>query len=467
MARVELDGVTKEFADGTVAVDRVSLDVSDQEFLVLVGPSGCGKTTLLRMISGLETCTSGEIRIGGRCVNGVKPRNRDVAMVFQGCTLFPHMSVFKNLAFGLKLRCGAGSPRSLFRRFLKPQPVEDERVSDVGKLSVGERRRKITQRVSRVAELLGVSDLLNRKPFQLSGGERQRVALGCAIVREPAAFLFDEPLTNLDASLRRELRLEIVRLQQRLQATMLFVTHDHIEAMTMGTRLVVMDRGRVRQLGTPQEVYQRPSDTFVANFVGELPMNLFSGELRSSGGKVGFASQGGFASQVGKQGSGMQLSWESSRFQPRGWREAGSPAFVSWFDRPVLLGIRPEDVTLVDVRELGESVGGESVGGEPVNGDVSTLEAIVDSFESVGDTDVVHLKIVGEGDGEGGVESGHGGVERDDSSCALTVKCLKRSLGVSVGRWQAGRRLRVQVDINHVHFFEECSGENILKAGSR
>ncbi|HSD02471.1 MAG TPA: sn-glycerol-3-phosphate ABC transporter ATP-binding protein UgpC [Gaiellales bacterium] len=245
MAEVEFRGVTKRFSGETTAVDALDLEVADGELMVLVGPSGCGKSTALRMVAGLEQPTEGSILIGGRDVAGLSPGARDVAMVFQSYALYPHMTVRKNLAFPLRRR-----------RMEKPE---------------------IEQRVAAVAEMLELDELLHRKPAQLSGGQRQRVAMGRALIREPLAFLLDEPLSNLDAKLRSELRAELKRLHARLEITMIYVTHDQVEAMTLGDRIAVMNRGRLLQVGTPEEVYGRPCNVFVARFVGSPAMNLLPG----------------------------------------------------------------------------------------------------------------------------------------------------------------------------------------------
>ena len=245
MARVEFRSVTKRFGEDTTAVDALDLEVADGELMVLVGPSGCGKSTALRMVAGLEHPTSGTIAIGDRDVAGLSPAARDIAMVFQSYALYPHMTVRKNLAFPLQRR---RMPRA-----------------DVGR------------KVAEVAEMLELTELLGRKPAQLSGGQRQRVAMGRALIREPVAFLLDEPLSNLDAKLRAELRAELKRLHTRLETTMIFVTHDQVEAMTLGDRIAVMDRGRLQQVGTPENIYRTPRNIFVARFVGSPAMNLLPG----------------------------------------------------------------------------------------------------------------------------------------------------------------------------------------------
>ena len=247
MASVALDRVRKTFDRGVEAVRDFSLDIGDGEFVVLVGPSGCGKTTTLRMIAGLEETTEGEIRIGDRLVNGVAPKDRDIAMVFQNYALYPHMTVYKNMAFALKLRRMPG--------------------------------REIERRVREAARMLDIEELLDRKPRQLSGGQRQRVAVGRAIVREPKAFLFDEPLSNLDARLRLSTRAELKALHQRLKTTTVYVTHDQIEAMTMADKIVVMHDGIVEQIGEPLDLYDRPANLFVAGFIGSPAMNFMKGRI--------------------------------------------------------------------------------------------------------------------------------------------------------------------------------------------
>src|SRR5215216_3769521 len=253
MANVTFENVVKKYGD-VVAVNNLNIAVDDKEFLVLVGPSGCGKTTALRCLAGLEEITSGEIKIADRVVNDVAPKDRDIAMVFQSYALYPHLSVYDNMAFGLKLR----------------KVPKDE----------------IKRRVSEAADVLGIQELLERKPRQLSGGQRQRVAVGRAIVREPKVFLFDEPLSNLDAKLRVAMRAEISKLHQRLKTTFIYVTHDQIEAMTMATRIAVINKGVLQQLDTPQNLYDHPNNLFVAGFIGSPAMNFFPGKLRKDNGKL-------------------------------------------------------------------------------------------------------------------------------------------------------------------------------------
>jgi multiple sugar transport system ATP-binding protein len=254
MADVVLSGVTKIFPGGAVAVDCVDLEIADGEFAVLVGPSGSGKTTILRLTAGLEDLSEGEIRIGGRVVNDLHPMDRDIAMVFQNYALYPHMTAAENIGFGLRLR--------------------------------GMKKAQVATKVAETAEILGLIELLKRKPGQLSGGQRQRVAMGRAIVREPAAFLMDEPLSNLDAKLRVQMRAEIQKLQHELGTTTMYVTHDQVEAMTMGDRVAVMRDGRIVQLDTPQALYERPADLFVAGFIGSPAMNFVRARIEGSNGEV-------------------------------------------------------------------------------------------------------------------------------------------------------------------------------------
>lgn len=251
MAGIRLENIVKRYPNGQTAVRDVSLTIDDGEFLVLVGPSGCGKSTLLRMIAGLEEVTSGEIFIGDRCVNDVSPGQRDIAMVFQNYALYPHMTVRQNMAFGLKMRRTA--------------------------------KREVTDRVEKAAQLLSIGTLLDRHPRQLSGGQRQRVALGRAIVRDPSAYLLDEPLSNLDAKLRVQMRKELAQLFDRVQTTFIYVTHDQVEAMTLGQRIVVMNEGVIQQVATPEELYRNPANPFVASFIGNPAMNLVPGCVVSVG----------------------------------------------------------------------------------------------------------------------------------------------------------------------------------------
>lgn len=289
MASVTYDHVTKKFGDFT-ALNDLNIEIEDKEFLVLVGPSGCGKTTALRCLAGLEEITLGRIIIGDNVVNDVPPKDRDIAMVFQSYALYPHMTVFDNMAFGLKLR----------------KVPKDE----------------IRRRVEEAAQILGIEGLLKRKPRELSGGQRQRVAVGRAIVREPKVFLFDEPLSNLDAKLRVQTRAEISKLHQRLQTTFIYVTHDQTEAMTMASRIAVMNKGILQQLDTPQTLYDKPANLFVAGFIGSPAMNFFPAYLRKDGNAL-YVDSGDFAVRV---------------------PESRNDLYMPYAGKDVIFGIRPEDI---------------------------------------------------------------------------------------------------------------------------
>jgi multiple sugar transport system ATP-binding protein len=293
MAQVGFERVSKIYPDGTRAVNDINLDIRDGEFMVLVGPSGCGKTTALRMVAGLEEISEGVLRIGERVVNHVPSRDRDIAMVFQSYALYPHLSVYENIAFGLRLK----------------------------KMSKAE----IEQRVERASQLLGLSEYLKRKPRALSGGQRQRVAMGRAIVREPAAFLMDEPLSNLDAKLRVQMRAEIAKLQTDLGVTTIYVTHDQIEAMTMGDRVAVMRKGELQQVDDPQTLYDRPVNLFVGGFIGSPSMNMLDVTVQRSNGSL--------AAQIGDQ----SISLGSETLESR-------PGLRAYEGKRVILGIRPEDL---------------------------------------------------------------------------------------------------------------------------
>ena len=372
MAAIVLSGVTKEFPGGAVAVAALDLEVADGEFLVLVGPSGSGKTTVLRMVGGLEEATTGEIRIGGRDVTGLAPRDRDIAMVFQTYALYPHMTVAQNMAFGLKLR---KVPRDEIRR-----------------------------RVEETAELLGLSDLLERKPRALSGGQRQRVAMGRAIVREPAAFLMDEPLSNLDAKLRVQMRAEISRLHQRLETTTLYVTHDQTEAITMADRVAVMRDGRLQQLDSPAALYDDPVNLFVAGFIGSPSMNVVTASLTTADGRV--------TASFGEH----RLVVPESVLD----RRPGARSLISGTGE-VALGIRPEDI---EDAEFVPGAGAEEV-----------LEVTVDLAEPLGAETIAHFDV--------GPEA------------PFTARLSPRTTV------RAGRRVKLAVDVDRLHLFDPVSGQSL------
>jgi multiple sugar transport system ATP-binding protein len=321
---VRLERVSKHF--GTVRViEDLDLQIDDREFMVLVGPSGCGKSTVLRLIAGLEELTAGTIRIGGRVVNDVAPKDRDIAMVFQNYALYPHMSVRQNLEFGLRIR----------------------------RLPAAE----ITRLVTDVADILGIRDLLDRRPKQLSGGQRQRVAVGRAIVRQPSVFLFDEPLSNLDAKLRVQMRAEILKLQHRLQTTTIYVTHDQVEAMTMGRRIAVLKQGLLQQVGTPLEVYERPANRFVASFIGTPPMNFLPAAVSADGLRL--------------EAPGLTLAVPPALEHAAAARRG----------RPVVIGLRPEH--LVEA-------------GRAARSDWVRISMAVEMVEPLGHEAIVHGRIAGE-----------------------------------------------------------------------
>jgi len=362
MASVTFDHVTKRF-DGTTAVDDFTLEIADKEFLVLVGPSGCGKSTALRCLAGLEEITEGVIRIGERVVNNLPAKDRDLAMVFQTYALYPHMTVFDNMAFGLQLR---HVPKA-----------------------------QIRERVENAATTLGIEDLLKRKPRQLSGGQRQRVALGRAIVRDPQVFLLDEPLSNLDAKLRLQTRTQLTKLHQRLGTTFIYVTHDQVEAMTMATRIAVMERGRLQQVGTPVEVYRRPVNMFVAGFIGSPAINLIEMDLR---------------------GEGESLSLERGDL-----RIPAPPQLVGelrgYEGRKVVLGIRPEHICRSSSR--------------PGTAE-ARITAQADVVEMLGNEEIVYLVAPGDLDL----------VARWDLSEPTT----------------AGRPIDVLLDLDEAHVFDPATG---------
>ncbi|MGZ5327737.1 MAG: ABC transporter ATP-binding protein [Actinomycetota bacterium] len=369
MGQVVFEHVNKVFPGGTVAIDDLSLEVPDGQFMILVGPSGCGKTTALRCVAGLEKPTSGTIRVDDRVVNDVTPRDRDIAMVFQNYALYPHMTVYKNLAFGLR-----------------------QRKTD---------KAEIDRRVSSVSTMLGLDDLLKRRPAQLSGGQRQRVAMGRALVREPSAFLLDEPLSNLDAKLRVQMRAELKRLHTRLGITTVYVTHDQIEAMTLGDRIAVMSNGKLQQLGPPQELYDEPTNLFVTGFIGSPPMNLIRG--RADGGHV----------------TAGDLTFER-----------GGVA-----DGDVAVGIRPETVV-------------QQSDGLP------SFEFLVDVVEPLGDEVVVHGSTAGT-TVETGAEEEELPTMLEGSRAPITARF---DPGV---RLHPGDRLRLGVRPDRLHLFDLRTGAAI------
>jgi multiple sugar transport system ATP-binding protein len=367
VASVTLKKVVKQFKSVT-AVNSLSIEIHDREFAVLVGPSGCGKTTALRMIAGLESVSSGEIYIGDRLVNDVTPKDRDIAMVFQNYALYPHMNVHNNMGFGLKMR-----------KFPKAE---------------------IDQRVQEAADILGIHELLDRRPKQLSGGQRQRVAVGRAIVRKPKVFLFDEPLSNLDAKLRVAMRAEISKLHRRLGATIIYVTHDQVEAMTMASRIFIMNRGALQQSGTPLEVYKHPANQFVAGFIGSPAMNFIESTLVLEQDRY-FVDAGGFRLRL-----------------PDLFRNPIEP----YAGRPVIFGVRPEDMAK------------PAAGG--TNDQVNTLRARADVVETLGAETFVYLTC-------------------GPHSIVARMESPERPLTV-------GQTLEVEVTMNKTHLFDPETHQTIV-----
>jgi multiple sugar transport system ATP-binding protein len=390
VSRIVLDGITKQYPDGTTAVRSLQLDVGDGELLVLVGPSGCGKTTALRMIAGLEEVTSGTILIDGRAVNDVEPRHRDIAMVFQSYALYPHLSVFDNIAFSLK-----------YRKVAKPE---------------------IRRRVEEAARILELEEHLQRKPRQLSGGQRQRVAMGRAIVRQPRAFLMDEPLSNLDAKLRVQMRAEIARLQRALGVTTVYVTHDQTEAMTLGTRVAVLSRGVLQQVAPPQELYRRPANLFVAGFIGSPSMNLLEARLERGDG-------------------GPDAVFGGHRLRVPAQVMTEHPALDGYLGRDLILGIRPEN--LEDASLLHDP--------DPE----SVIELPVELREELGSEVHVHCA-VGERSGGGAPVGTAGATAAEALRKVLLVATMDPRTTV-----REGEAAKIAVNLAALHFFDPETGQRI------
>ena len=399
MAGVTFQGVAKIYPDGTRAVNDLNLEIQDGEFLVLVGPSGCGKTTALRMVAGLEDISEGQLRIGDRVVNHVPPRDRDIAMVFQSYALYPHLTVYDNIAFGLKL----------------------QKVS----------KDEIDRRVQDAAKVLGLDPYLDRKPRALSGGQRQRVAMGRAIVREPAAFLMDEPLSNLDAKLRVQTRAEIKKLQSDLGTTTVYVTHDQVEAMTMGDRVAVMRKGELQQVADPQELYDRPVNLFVGGFIGSPAMNLVEAKLE-------------------RDGAGLTAVAGSERITLGDETVSARPGLKDYEGRAVILGIRPEDLEDAALEP-------DSPADRVISGEVELTEAL--GSEIMGHFTIEATPAITDEVLELQKDAGADGV--------VTPQQEASGRTVMVGRFGArskarkGDQIRVVVDTRALHFFDPETGLGI------
>jgi multiple sugar transport system ATP-binding protein len=390
MTEIVFDKVSKRYPDGTLAVSDFSLAIADGEFLILVGPSGCGKTTVLRMLAGLESITAGDLLIDGKLANDLQPRQRDIAMVFQSYALYPHMTVAKNMGFALRR---AGMPKD-----------------------------EIRGKVEEAAALLGISDQLDRKPANLSGGQRQRVAMGRAIVRDPKVFLMDEPLSNLDAKLRVQMRAEITRIQRRMRTTTVYVTHDQTEAMTLGDRLVVMRDGVIQQVGTPEELYERPQNLFVAGFIGAPSMNLVRGHVEDQELRIPFAS--------------IPLD------DPLRGRLDGHAG------RELIVGIRPEDFE--DASLVGEQRGGH------------VLTAVIDVLERTGSDLYAHLAAE---QGERRVKLTSLAQDPGEAEAPVAADVIVRLDASSPVR--EGELARLWLDSRHIHLFDADSGERLPAKAQR
>jgi multiple sugar transport system ATP-binding protein len=392
VAGITLDSVSKVYGDGTRAVDRLDLNVGDGEFIVLVGPSGCGKTSALRMVAGLEEITEGTVRVGDTVVNDLPPKDRDIAMVFQNYALYPHMSAYDNIGFGLKMR--------------------------------GFKRSEIDRRVNDAAKVLGLDEVLRRKPRTLSGGQRQRVAMGRAIVREPQAFLMDEPLSNLDAKLRVEMRAEITRIQRDLGVTTMYVTHDQTEAMTLGDKVAVMSKGVLQQLATPQELYDRPVNLFVAEFIGSPAMNIAEAELVRSNGVL-----------AARFGEDHELVVPEAVLEAR-------PGLRAYEGRKVVLGIRPEDI---DDAQFADG---------PVDG--RTVTATLDIREDMGSEVYAHFAVSAAPPKVSAVEEALG---REAVEAELEAARRGRRRFIArldrMTRAREGQPTQLAVDTRRLHFFDE------------
>ncbi len=393
MAEITLENATRRFPDGTVGVDALNLQIADGEFMVLVGPSGSGKSTALRMIAGLEEITSGDIRIGDKVVNDLPPRDRDIAMVFQNYALYPHMTVFENMAFGLKLR-------------------------DVPK-------EQIQTRVEEAADLLDIRQYLHRKPKQLSGGQRQRVAMGRAIVREPAAFLMDEPLSNLDAKLRVQMRIEIERLHRRLNTTTVYVTHDQVEAVTMADRVAVLRGGRLQQVDSPQRLYDQPVNVFVAGFIGSPAMNLVTAGLALSGGNLAI------------------------KFADHNLTVPMIDELKDRIGHDVIMGIRPEDFE-----------DPELVAGNTSTGVIEVETTLVETLgaETVTYFEVASPRVQIQDTMDLEADKRHGAPAQKATQEGHSIFTARLNPRTAIAE---GRRVKLAVDLGRLYFFDPETGKNL------
>jgi multiple sugar transport system ATP-binding protein len=400
VAEVTFDGVSKIYPDGTRAVNEIDLEIQDGEFMVLVGPSGCGKTTALRKVAGLEDISEGQVKIGERVVNQLAPRDRDIAMVFQSYALYPHLTVYDNIAFSLRLR--------------------------------KTRKEEIDKRVKEAARILGLEQFLDRKPRALSGGQRQRVAMGRAIVRQPQAFLMDEPLSNLDAKLRVQMRAEISGIQRNLETTTIYVTHDQVEAMTMGDRVAVIRKGELQQVDSPQDLYDTPVNLFVGGFIGSPAMNLIEATLEPS--------NGGLAVKAGDQ----RIALDEETLKNR-------PALKAYEGRQVVLGIRPEDLEDAELEQTGPND--------------QRMRARVELREALGSEILVHFTV----EARPALTEDVRELARDIGDESAVEARAKETHTTLVGRFgprsqvRVGDVMEVAVDTRSLHFFDPETGVAIYR----
>ncbi|MCI9407777.1 MAG: ATP-binding cassette domain-containing protein [Clostridia bacterium] len=406
MANLSLKHIYKVYPNGAKAVNDFNMQIEDKEFIVFVGPSGCGKSTTLRMIAGLEPITAGELKIGDVVVNGMEPKDRDIAMVFQNYALYPHMTIFENIAFGLRMRKIPD-----IKRDKDGNPVLDKDGKEIPVMRKYN-KQELTEKVNEAAEILGITEYLKRKPKEMSGGQRQRVALGRAIVRQPKVMLLDEPLSNLDAKLRTQMRSEIVKLHKKLQTTFIYVTHDQVEAMTMGTRIVVMKDGFVKQIDTPKNLYKYPANKFVAGFIGTPQMNFFEGTLKKVGDKV----------EIDFKYSDAKITVPYSRLSKT------TPQYLDG-TKTVYIGFRAEDVTL-DEDKVAKSA--------------AKIKVRISHSEELGTETLVYGDINMDGDG----------------FAETSTRVIIKSAGFK--EYQPDAVMEAALDIDAIHLFDEDTEESIM-----
>ncbi len=406
MANVSLKHIYKVYPNGAKAVNDFNMQIEDKEFIVFVGPSGCGKSTTLRMIAGLEEISAGELKIGDVVVNGMEPKDRDIAMVFQNYALYPHMTIYENIAFGLRMRKVPD-----VKRDKEGNPVPDKNGNEIPVMRKYN-REELDRKVNEAAEILGITEYLKRKPKEMSGGQRQRVALGRAIVRQPKVMLLDEPLSNLDAKLRTQMRSEIVKLHNKLNTTFIYVTHDQVEAMTMGTRIVVMKDGYIQQIDTPKNLYMHPANKFVAGFIGTPQMNFFEGTLKKEGDIV--------RAEFAKSGAALRV--------PCALLQKVSPRYLGG-DLPVCIGLRAEDISLEP---------------EAVKNSGTTIKVRVSHLEELGTETLVY----------GDINLGYDGIGESDTKIIIKAAGFKD--------YKTGEIVEAALNFGAAHLFDCQTEESIM-----